>query len=152
MPAPHLCTLGCPPPPKTLFWPCKLASKYKVTCHVRNALTKDGGSPLSFGPSHWPPKRSATPILGPKSPNCTRLIVCSFESSCERKRYAIFTMLYYQYFFLQIRPKNKVAVQVVLFTMNVFRTIANRAFSFINVCLSGQEFSNEHTMSSVRQF
>ena len=34
--------------------PCKLASKYKVTRHVRNTLTKDGGSPLSFGPPRPP--------------------------------------------------------------------------------------------------
>ena len=35
---------------KALLWPCKLASKYKVTCHTRNMPTKFGGSPLSFGP------------------------------------------------------------------------------------------------------
>ena len=35
---------------KNAFWQRKLASKYKVTCRARNMLTKDGGSPLSFGP------------------------------------------------------------------------------------------------------
>ena len=43
---------------KLLFWPCRLASKHKMTCHTRNTLSKDGGSSLSFGPPPGPQKVS----------------------------------------------------------------------------------------------
>ena len=48
------------PPSKTLFWACKLESKYNVTCDASHALTKNGGSTLRFGPK-GPPKSSVTP-------------------------------------------------------------------------------------------
>ena len=46
------------PPKKRLFWAFNLSSKYKVTFHARNALTKKGGSTLKFGPTPGPKKIS----------------------------------------------------------------------------------------------
>ena len=40
------------------FWPFQLASKYDVTCHARNMLIKNGGSPLSYAPPPGPQKIS----------------------------------------------------------------------------------------------
>ena len=43
---------------------CRLASKYKVACHGRNTLTKNGGSTLRFGPPTRPQNVSAPlPII-----------------------------------------------------------------------------------------
>ena len=40
--------------PKTLFWACKVARKYKVTYHARNTLAKHGRSTLRFCPTQTP--------------------------------------------------------------------------------------------------
>ena len=34
---------------KSTFWACKPAGKYKVTCHARNTMTKNGDSTSRFG-------------------------------------------------------------------------------------------------------
>ena len=66
------------------FWPCKLASGYKITVHARNtptkkiqALLQELGAPA--------PKRSATPSVRSILLNCTELIDCSLGSSQRAK-------------------------------------------------------------------
>ena len=116
---------------KFFFWPCKLARKYKVTCHARNTLTKDGGSPLSFVPRPSAPKRSAGPIERSKIQKCrTKLIVCSFESSWrEKQTWAIHNTLLP--IFWKIQTKNKMAVIVVYYPVNISKSFINRAFRLI---------------------
>ena len=58
----HVSTLGCLK--KALFWASWLASKYKVTCHVRNRLTRNGSPTLRFGPL---PRVQWTPNLRVKT-------------------------------------------------------------------------------------
>ena len=58
---PRPCTLGYPK--KALFWPYKLASKYMMTCHARNTLIRDGGSPLSFVPPPPGPQNVIDPYF-----------------------------------------------------------------------------------------
>ena len=46
LPPPHTCTMVFP----KYFRPLSCPSKKKITLHIRNTLTKCGGSPLRFGP------------------------------------------------------------------------------------------------------
>ena len=51
----------------------------------------------------------------------------------------------------QIKPKSKMTVLFVLFTVGFFKILRIEHFCLFKVCLSRQELSNEHTMCSVRQ-
>ena len=80
------------------FWLCKLASKYKVTCHGRDTLTKDGGSPLSFDLPQGP-KRLATPIARSKLEIVIRSSSYTHSKAlAEENRPELFAPLYYKYF------------------------------------------------------
>ena len=84
---------------KKLFGPCKLAGKYKRTCHARNTVTKDGVYLLSFDPP-GPQKVSERPLL-----QCRKFKIIAQDSShTHSKAHDVenspvqFTILYYQYF------------------------------------------------------
>ena len=86
--------LRCPKNP--LFWPCKLVSKYKVTCHARNMLTKDGGSLLSFG---FPgPQKVSDPYSKVENVIVRSSSYAHSKGLDEKNRPELFTILYYQYF------------------------------------------------------
>ena len=124
---------------KTRFWPCMLANKCKVICHARNTLTKDGTSPLSFRPPR--PPEGQRPLVRSKIQNCpTKLIVRSFESSWRGKlTWAIHNALLQ--IFWKIQTKNKAAVLVIPFPVNISKGIVNRAFWLIwSLFLSSRAF------------
>ena len=75
----------CPPPQKNTFKQCRLASKYDLSSHARNELTKDRGSPFSFIPPL--PQRSASPIFWSKIQNCcTKAHLTPFRKLLTKKR------------------------------------------------------------------
>ena len=66
---------------KSTFGWRRTATKYKVTSHSKNTLTKNSGLTLRFG-SPGPQKISDLVSLGSKLRNyCTEFTICSFESS-----------------------------------------------------------------------
>ena len=139
-------TLGCPN--KHVFWPCRLASKCKVTYRARNTLSKDGGSPLNFGPPG--PQRSATTLIRPKIQNCrTKVIVCSFESSWRGKQIWGIHNILLPKFRWKIQTKTKRPLLSSSFPWIFSKVLDIEHFASLIVCLSRQDLSNEYMINSV---
>ena len=125
------CTVGCPPK-KHLFGRSKLASKYNVTCRARDTLTEDGSSPLSFASLSRASKRSAWPLYtveNSKLRKAHRMLIRQLWT--REKQTCDIHNTPYQYFDKYSR-KTKWSLLVVLFTVNIFKSIGNRAFRFVS--------------------
>ena len=128
-----------------------MASKYMVTWHARNTLTKNGGSTLRFG-SLGPQKVSDPPSLGSNLQSCTELIVCSFESPWRDKqtlnepKWSIYNTFWNIHG--ERNDNNGHFVFLLYFSKYLYKSVVNSPGLFF----SRQELSNEHTMSFVPQF
>ena len=92
------------------------------------------------------------PSLWSKLQNCrTELIACSFESSRRDKDTLNVAKLSVIDTFKVIR-ENEITATAILFFVCISKNIGNIVLSLSKGCFSCQKLSNEHTMSSVRQF
>ena len=92
-------------------------------------LTKDGGSPLSFGSPG--PQKVSKPYIKVKNSKLSykahhvliqKLLKAKLICDIHNTLLPIF---------YQIRLKTKMTILVIVFTMNVFKSIGNRTFWFI---------------------
>ena len=135
---------------KTLFGACKLASKYKVTWHARNMLTKNGSSTLRSAPG---PQKVSDPHH--KGQNFKVVVQISLYAHLKAlddtsrlyiSQNVVFTILLWN-----IHGKRDDSNGYLVFRLYL-KNIGSRVLWIAQICFSRQELSNEHTMSLVRQF
>ena len=136
-------SIGCA---KKLLGRCKLASKYKVTCHARNKLSKDGSSTLSFGPPGH--QKISDPYIKVENSKLSyKTYSMLIRKSWRENRSVTFATLYYQYFD-KYRRKTKWLYWSSCLQSIFSKVLKTEHFGLFKVFFSRQEPSNEHTMSS----